>query len=162
MSQSPHLVPPVTRPTYLPTYTLPIFFEAFADCQLFSPTWPCRQKGQVRSNKYRIGYSASTLTIVSTLSPWHRPSDKQHVATPDVGGWPDNVWGPSPIPFSSTYPQVKEMTIEQIKETIEAFGKAAKRAVDAGFDLIEIHGAHGYLITVQTLELPTSSLNPPC
>lgn len=73
------------------------------------------------------------------------------MATPDVGGWPDNVWGPSAIPFSETYPQVKEMTTDQIKETIEAFATAAKRAVEAGFDVIEIHGAHGYLITVQFL-----------
>lgn len=42
------------------------------------------------------------------------------------------------------------MTKDQIKETIEAFGTAAKRAVEAGFDVIEIHGAHGYLITVRT------------
>ncbi|KAJ4394498.1 NADH-dependent flavin oxidoreductase [Gnomoniopsis smithogilvyi] len=83
----------------------------------------------------------------STLAPWHGQRGKPHVAEPDVGGWPDNVWGPSAIPFSHTYPQVKEMTVEQINETIEAFGKAAKRAVEAGFDVIEIHGAHGYLIT---------------
>lgn len=85
----------------------------------------------------------------STLAPWHGQRSKPHVATEDVGGWPDNVWGPSAIPFSHTFPQVKEMTKDQIKETIEAFGTAAKRAVEAGFDLIEIHGAHGYLITVR-------------
>lgn len=70
------------------------------------------------------------------------------MATADDGGWPDNVWGPSAISFSPTFPPVKEMTKDQIKETIEAFGTAAKRAVEAGFDVIEIHGAHGYLVTV--------------
>ncbi|KAF3768977.1 FMN-linked oxidoreductase [Cryphonectria parasitica EP155] len=83
----------------------------------------------------------------STLAPWHGQRGKPHVAGEDVGGWPDNVWGPSAIPFSHTYPQVKEMTVEQIRETVEAFGAAAKRAVEAGFDVIEIHGAHGYLQT---------------
>ena len=39
------------------------------------------------------------------------------------------------------------MTIDEIHEVVEAFGDAAVRAVAAGFDLIEIHGAHGYLIT---------------
>ena len=39
------------------------------------------------------------------------------------------------------------LTIDEIKDIVEAFGDAARRAVDAGFELIEIHGAHGYLIT---------------
>lgn len=84
----------------------------------------------------------------STLSPWNRRQDHNHVAEEDVGGWPDDVWGPSAISFDSkTFPQVKEMSIEQIKETVEAFGAAAQRALTAGFDMIEIHGAHGYLIS---------------
>ena len=40
----------------------------------------------------------------------------------------------------------KEMTKEDIAETVEAFKKGAERAAKAGFDVIEIHGAHGYLI----------------
>lgn len=40
-----------------------------------------------------------------------------------------------------------ELTIEEIEEIVEAFGDASVRAVSAGFELIEIHGAHGYLIT---------------
>lgn len=84
----------------------------------------------------------------STASPWNRSPDGNYVASEDVGGWPDNVWGPSAIPFDSrTFPAVKQMSIEQINETIEAFGTAAHRAVAAGFDMIEIHGAHGYLIS---------------
>lgn len=41
----------------------------------------------------------------------------------------------------------KEMTIEEIQEIITAFGAAARRAREAGFDAVEIHGAHGYLLT---------------
>ncbi len=40
-----------------------------------------------------------------------------------------------------------ELSIEEIKEIIEAFGNAAQRVKQAGFDMVEIHGAHGYLIT---------------
>lgn len=38
------------------------------------------------------------------------------------------------------------MSIDQIKDTVQAFQDAAVRAKQAGFDIIEIHGAHGYLI----------------
>lgn len=55
-------------------------------------------------------------------------------------------WAPSaiPCPFSPDMPH--EMTIEEIKETISQYGDCARRAKEAGFDGIEIHGAHGYLI----------------
>ncbi|KAJ9139132.1 NADPH dehydrogenase [Pleurostoma richardsiae] len=83
----------------------------------------------------------------STLAPWHAARGTHDVAGEDVGGWPDNVWGPSAVPFSEFYPQPKEMTIEQIEGLVKSFEDAAKRAVTAGFDVIEIHAAHGYLIT---------------
>lgn len=53
---------------------------------------------------------------------------------------------PSPIAFSDDYRVPKEMAKDDIKEVIASFGKAARRADQAGFDVIEIHGAHGYLI----------------
>lgn len=56
------------------------------------------------------------------------------------------IVAPSPIPFNEAMKTPKEMTIEEIKETIEAFKQGAKRAKKAGFEVIEIHGAHGYLI----------------
>jgi NADPH2 dehydrogenase len=59
-------------------------------------------------------------------------------------GW--ETIAPSPIPFHHSERIPHELTVEEIKELVEDFGKAAKRAVDAGFDVIEIHGAHGYLI----------------
>jgi 2,4-dienoyl-CoA reductase-like NADH-dependent reductase (Old Yellow Enzyme family) len=40
----------------------------------------------------------------------------------------------------------REMTVEDIHEIIEAFGQAARRAKEAGFDAIQIHGAHGFLV----------------
>lgn len=53
---------------------------------------------------------------------------------------------PSPIPFSEKYQTPSEMSQKDIDETIEAFRQAAIRADKAGFDAIELHGAHGYLI----------------
>ncbi len=52
----------------------------------------------------------------------------------------------APIPFSEDYQQPLTMTKEMIDEVIKAFGEGARRAEAAGFDTIEIHGAHGYLI----------------
>ena len=56
------------------------------------------------------------------------------------------IIAPSPIPFNETMKTPKEMTSVEIKETIEAFMQGAERAKKAGFEVIEIHGAHGYLI----------------
>ena len=52
----------------------------------------------------------------------------------------------SPIPCAGSGTVGREMTEEEIRETIEAFGDAALRAIKAGFEAIEIHCAHGYLI----------------
>lgn len=53
---------------------------------------------------------------------------------------------PSALPFSASYKTPAEMTVQQIEETAEAFLDGAKRALEAGFDVVEIHMAHGYLL----------------
>lgn len=53
---------------------------------------------------------------------------------------------PSPIPFHDRDMIPHELSVAEIKEIVEAFSQAAKRALDAGYQLIEIHAAHGYLI----------------
>ncbi|KAI0815709.1 NADPH dehydrogenase [Xylaria sp. FL0064] len=85
----------------------------------------------------------------SVLAPWLQHSGKHGiVASKEHGGWGDNVWSASTIPVAEDdYAVPKEMTIENIKELLQAFKDAARRAVEAGFDTIEIHGAHGYLLT---------------
>jgi 2,4-dienoyl-CoA reductase-like NADH-dependent reductase (Old Yellow Enzyme family) len=61
------------------------------------------------------------------------------------GGW-DNVVAPSALPFRDGYPMPRALSIDGIKNVVSAFAAAARRACEAGFRVIEIHAAHGYLI----------------
>ncbi|EFY97247.1 NADH:flavin oxidoreductase [Metarhizium robertsii] len=83
----------------------------------------------------------------STLAPWIGGSANKALAGEEHGGWPDQVVGPSAIPFSEDHATPAELSVDDIRGLVKSFGEAALRAVKAGFDLIEIHGAHGYLIT---------------
>lgn len=58
----------------------------------------------------------------------------------------EEIIAPSPIAYSSRYKVPRKMTKEDIDDVINAFKEGARRADEAGFDLIEIHAAHGYLI----------------
>jgi 2,4-dienoyl-CoA reductase-like NADH-dependent reductase (Old Yellow Enzyme family) len=94
----------------------------------------------------------------STSPPWvsSRLKKLSTRASADVGGWPDNVVGPSGgesqtwdgkgLSEEGGYYPPREMSIEDIQEVTKAFASAARRSVEAGIDVIEIHGAHGYLI----------------
>lgn len=56
------------------------------------------------------------------------------------------ILAPSALRFNEKMKTPKEMTKAEIEETVEAFKKGAERAAKAGFDVIELHAAHGYLI----------------
>ena len=58
----------------------------------------------------------------------------------------DELWGPSAIPFSAKDKVPREMTRQQITRVIEAYTAAALRSQQAGFDGVQLHGAHGYRI----------------
>ena len=80
----------------------------------------------------------------STAAPWVSPPG----SVPAIaGGWPDDVWGPTDEPFQPEFPTPKALSKEGIARAVKGFVDAAKRAVRAGFDVIEVHGAHGYLIS---------------
>ncbi len=57
-----------------------------------------------------------------------------------------NPLAPSNLPCPTIKSEVRPMSIQDIKDMVKKFGDGAERAVQAGFKLIEIHGAHGYLI----------------
>ena len=76
----------------------------------------------------------------STTEPWNGGE----MVSEKEGGW--QTVAPSAIPFADAYPMPRELTQEEIKQAVESFGAAAQRAVDAGFEVIEIHAAHGYLL----------------
>jgi len=79
----------------------------------------------------------------STVAPW---LSSGAVAGKDLNGWPDDVLAPSAIPWNEHHAQPKEMTSQDIENFKTAFGAAVRRAVQVGFDIIEIHNAHGYLL----------------
>jgi 2,4-dienoyl-CoA reductase-like NADH-dependent reductase (Old Yellow Enzyme family) len=77
----------------------------------------------------------------STYRPW-----SGHGAVPEnAGGW-KKVVAPSAVAFADHYPMPQELTSAGIREAIDGFAKAARRACDAGFRVLETHAAHGYLI----------------
>jgi 2,4-dienoyl-CoA reductase-like NADH-dependent reductase (Old Yellow Enzyme family) len=77
----------------------------------------------------------------STYRPW----EGQGKVPETEGGW-NKVVAPSAVAFADHYPLPEAATKEQIREIVAAFGEAARRACEAGFRVVEIHAAHGYLI----------------
>jgi len=70
-------------------------------------------------------------------------------AAPLLQGYPEEAWeavAPSAVPLTPDWPTPRALDGAGIDELVEAFARAAQRAVEAGFDFVEIHGAHGYLI----------------
>jgi 2,4-dienoyl-CoA reductase-like NADH-dependent reductase (Old Yellow Enzyme family) len=76
----------------------------------------------------------------STARPW----DGGGRVTREQGGW--EPVGPTSAPFADNYPVPRTLSVAEIREIVSAFRTAAERARGAGFDVIEIHAAHGYLI----------------
>ncbi|KAJ4290034.1 NADH-dependent flavin oxidoreductase [Collariella sp. IMI 366227] len=81
----------------------------------------------------------------SNVAPWKY--NEAVVATAKVGGWPDRVVGPSNVPFHETFCQPRAMAKEDIEQFKRNWVAGTKRAVAAGADFIEIHNAHGYLLS---------------
>lgn len=77
----------------------------------------------------------------STQHPWAGATG----AVPEQdGGW--QVVGPTDQPFAPGYPRPRALRADEVPDIPAAFEAATARALDAGFDVIEIHGAHGYLL----------------
>jgi 2,4-dienoyl-CoA reductase-like NADH-dependent reductase (Old Yellow Enzyme family) len=121
----------------------------------------------------RITHGCTGLWDDAQIEPWRRITalHKAHGVVPGVqighaGGkaatqrpWegagplpedgPEPMWeiiGPSAVKIRANFRTPRPATIAEIEQVIEAFAAAARRAVAAGFEIIELHGAHGYLI----------------
>ncbi len=77
----------------------------------------------------------------STTRPWEGGKG----LAPEQGGWP--IIAPSAVPFGEGSPVPQAMEEKTIAGTVALFASAARRARESGFDVIELHGAHGYLIS---------------
>jgi 2,4-dienoyl-CoA reductase-like NADH-dependent reductase (Old Yellow Enzyme family) len=77
----------------------------------------------------------------STSKPW---AGKPGTVPLNEGGW--TTAGPSPIPFDAQHRAPSALDGEQIGHVVQAFVQAARRALTAGFQVAEIHAAHGYLL----------------
>ena len=76
----------------------------------------------------------------STAEPWAGGKPVR----PAQGGW--QPIGPSPIPFDADSPVPREMTLADLDRVTGEFAAAARRCLAAGFEVIELHSAHGYLL----------------
>ena len=74
-------------------------------------------------------------------APW---TGGNSLKTGAEGGWP--VIGPSPLPFDAGDPVPAPMTAADIQNCVDAWESATRRALNAGFKVIELHAAHGYLM----------------
>jgi 2,4-dienoyl-CoA reductase-like NADH-dependent reductase (Old Yellow Enzyme family) len=75
----------------------------------------------------------------STHEPWNGDGKVDE----SNGGW--ETVAPSAIAFADNFPMPREMTKADIEKATNDFVEAAKRAIEAGFEVIEVHAAHGYL-----------------
>lgn len=76
----------------------------------------------------------------STYSPWKGNGEVKL----ELGGW--QTIAPSPVSFADNYPVPIEMGEKEIAKVVNDFSEAAERSVKAGYQLIELHMAHGYLV----------------
>lgn len=82
----------------------------------------------------------------SERRPWHgeTPVDADDISERNEAPW--KACAPSPIPYAENWPIPEEMSEADIQRVIGSFGTAASRSLEAGFKIIEVYAAHGFLI----------------
>jgi 2,4-dienoyl-CoA reductase-like NADH-dependent reductase (Old Yellow Enzyme family) len=94
-------------------------------------------KGEGAAFGIQLGHAGRKA---STRRPW----EGRGAVAPEDGGW--QPIAPSALAFADDYPAPRAMTRDDIAQVVDAFTRAAYRARRVGFDVVEIHAAHGYLI----------------
>lgn len=82
----------------------------------------------------------------SEWSPFYRGEKKSKGVPREQGGWPEDVVAPSAIAYDDKSITPRALTTEEIKKLEDAFVQSARWAFEAGYDFVELHGAHGYLM----------------
>ncbi len=77
----------------------------------------------------------------STAEPWKGGGP----VSPENGGW-EPIWAPSAIPFREGWQVPRALAVTEIKKVVQAFAAGARRVLEAGGKIVEIHAAHGYLL----------------
>jgi len=106
--------------------------------------------GRITDNDLGIWSDNQVENLANIVNECHKYGAKMGIQINHAGRKSETlsypIIAPSPIAFSDDYRYPNEMTKEDIMNTVNLFKAAAKRALEAGFDLLELHGAHGYLI----------------
>jgi 2,4-dienoyl-CoA reductase-like NADH-dependent reductase (Old Yellow Enzyme family) len=95
----------------------------------------------IHSQGARAGVQLAHAGRKGSMAP---PSEPEGLVLPEDGGW--QPVGPSEVAFAPHYGVPRELDEAGIEAVIEGFRAAAERALKAGFDVVEIHAAHGYLL----------------
>ena len=82
----------------------------------------------------------------SERRPWHGETPVNEEDERERGEAPWQALGPTAEPYGDQWPPPRQMTVQDIEQTVEAFGAAAARAEAAGFEIIEVYAAHGFLL----------------
>ncbi|NIA71272.1 NADH:flavin oxidoreductase/NADH oxidase [Pelagibius litoralis] len=100
-----------------------------------------RQEGSIPG--IQLGHAGRKA---SERRPWHgeTPVDDEDVSQRNEAPW--KAIAPSPIPYADGWPAPAEMSEVDIEQVIASFGEAAKRSQEAGFKIIEVYAAHGFLV----------------
>ena len=112
------------------------FIPALARCSHF-----IKAHGAVAG--IQLGHSGRKARL---SRPWEggKPLTGSEPEIYDWDGW--ELVAPSAVPHTETSPTPRALSVPEVRDLVAKWGEAALRAAQAGFDLLEIHGAHGYLV----------------
>lgn len=106
--------------------------------------WNDEQANQLKKIVDFVHQNSESKIGIQIAHAGRKGSTWNNIQISEEEGW--ETIAPSAIPFNTTERIPHVLSIEEIKEQVQNFKEAARRSVEAGFDVVEIHGAHGYLI----------------